>query len=288
MHVIDGAPRCIDGGMNADRCVYAKFRETGEPFYIGKGSQKRAWDHEQEARRGKRSHKCHIIRDMWSRGHEPITVMLHEGLTETTANEYEMAFIRAIGRADLGLGPLANLTDGGDGTTGHKPSPEVIAKLVARLRGKKLPPDIVARRLGRKMSPVAVGKTAAAHRGSKRSPETCSRISAAVLGRSISPEALAKWHARKHSPETIAKLRAMRHTPEARAKMSEAGRGKTKSAEHRANIAAALRNKKHPPEHVAAMVAGRHRLSAGKLRGMKSGFCVSADATMPGSLVVSA
>ena len=145
MHVIDGAPRCIDGGMNADRCVYAKFRETGEPFYIGKGSQKRAWDHEQEARRGKRSHKCHIIRDMWSRGHEPITVMLHEGLTETTANEYEMAFIRAIGRADLGLGPLANLTDGGDGTTGHKPSPEVIAKLVARLRGKKLPPDSDAR-----------------------------------------------------------------------------------------------------------------------------------------------
>jgi hypothetical protein len=73
--------------------VYALFRETGEPFYIGKGRGDRWRQHGQEARNGAKGHKSAIIRDMQARGVEIIKVKLHEALTEAVAHEYEIALI---------------------------------------------------------------------------------------------------------------------------------------------------------------------------------------------------
>ncbi|HEY1441990.1 MAG TPA: GIY-YIG nuclease family protein, partial [Mycobacterium sp.] len=141
--------------------TYALMRETGVPFYIGKGKGDR-WDHhERQARAGIRDHRCAIIRDMQSRGFHVIKLKIHEGLTEAVAHEYEIALIKAVGRGRNG--PLVNLTDGGEGITGFrfppgkKLSAEHVAKRSAARRGKKLSAEsranIGARQRGRKKSP---------------------------------------------------------------------------------------------------------------------------------------
>ena len=47
-------------------------------------------------------------------------VIIHENLTRREACELEKKYITQIGRRDLGLGPLVNLTDGGDGGATNK------------------------------------------------------------------------------------------------------------------------------------------------------------------------
>jgi hypothetical protein len=126
--------------------VYALFRESGVPLYIGKGCGDRWLHHEKRARNGVGGYKHEIIRGMQARGLEVIKVKLHEGLTEAVAHAYEVALIRAIGRGQAG--PLVNLTDGGDGVSGfkHPPgkkrSPEHVAKVAAARRGKKFSPRL--------------------------------------------------------------------------------------------------------------------------------------------------
>ena len=46
--------------------------------------------------------------------------IVKSNLTELEAFNEEIRLIKEIGRADLGLGPLVNLTDGGEGSTGLK------------------------------------------------------------------------------------------------------------------------------------------------------------------------
>jgi hypothetical protein len=54
-------------------------------------------------------------------------VKLRQGLSEKGALESEVALIAAIGRIDLGTGPLTNMTDGGEGMVGYKFTKEQIA-----------------------------------------------------------------------------------------------------------------------------------------------------------------
>jgi hypothetical protein len=67
---------------------------------------------------------------------------VREGLTNAEAIETEIALISAIGRKKNG-GPLVNLTDGGDGLTGHTHSAEARVKMSkttkGRGAGRKLP-----------------------------------------------------------------------------------------------------------------------------------------------------
>ena len=238
---------------HGDFYVYALLRgDTGQPFYVGKGKGKRWAFHEWEALSGARGHKCNTIRSMRSRGVAVIRAKLHEGLTEAVAHEYEVALIKAIGRRPTG--PLVNLTDGGEGPSGLKHSPEAREKMAAAKRGRKLTPESIAKRSAavrgiprtpetvekisaaqrgkrrRKMTPEEIGARSATVRGSKRSAETRAKMSAAQRGRKMSPESRAKMSVShrglKQTPEHIAKAAAAhtgtKRTPEARAKMSAA------------------------------------------------------------------
>jgi len=141
---------------------------------------------------------------------------MYSRLTNDEANSLEVQYIAEYGRFDLGLGTLANLTNGGEGTIGHVHTPESRAKMSKA-------------RAGKKRSAEAIAKTAKANIGKKRSPATCERISLAQLGKPGKP-----------------------HTPESRAKISESRTGekhpyygKSLSPEHRAKISAANKSKNY-------------------------------------------
>jgi group I intron endonuclease len=93
-----------------------------------------------------------------------------------------------------------NLTDGGDGVFGLVP--EIVERVAAINRGRKISPEVVARR-------------AAKQKGLKRSPEFGARISAARSGKPLSEEHKAKLAARKLG------VKQPPRTPEHSARISE-------------------------------------------------------------------
>lgn len=98
--------------------VYVLHRADGDPFYVGKGQGFRVLEHEAEARNTVRlTHKLNVIRKL-QREARPIFYEIDSlHVEETAALARERELIRLIGRHDLGLGPLANQTDGGEGTS---------------------------------------------------------------------------------------------------------------------------------------------------------------------------
>lgn len=212
--------------------VYALFRENGQPFYIGKGKGPRWTEHKSEAKAGKRGYRFNIIRGMISREFDFPRIKIHEGLTETVAYEYETALIRAIGRYPNG--PLVNLTNGGEGTSGRIWTAEARAKMSRRE---------ISLETRAKMSQSARTKPPV-------TAETRARMSAAsrnIPSESREKAAIAK-RGRKHSLEWRENIRrALKGrpgkpaTPETRAKMSAAQAGRVFSPEHRAKISKAKR-----------------------------------------------
>ena len=94
--------------------VYAYF-DGDVPIYIGAGCKDRDTSHLKSwVTRCPYLHNklCKMRRE----GREPVIRRLLEGLTFRESRDWECFFILAIGRKNLGVGPLYNLTDGGEGT----------------------------------------------------------------------------------------------------------------------------------------------------------------------------
>lgn len=96
----------------------ALHRSGFEPFYVGKGKNDRHLVHTQQVKRGLNEgnmHKINVIRQILSTGVDPIVCVESTFLVEQEAFDHEKFLIKSYGRADLQLGPLTNLTDGGEG-----------------------------------------------------------------------------------------------------------------------------------------------------------------------------
>ena len=142
-----------------------------------------------------------------------------------------------------------NLTEGGDGAIGYKPSAKTIAKRSAALKGRKFSAEHRAKiaEANRRRSAELIKQIADKNRGQKRSAETRAKISECAKHRSSETRAkLSRANiGKKLSLETrkkISEKNKLRHqSEETRAKIGLAHRGKKLSVETKAKISATKR-----------------------------------------------
>jgi hypothetical protein len=93
--------------------VYSYISKKGNPYYIGKGQNSRAWSNR---------HSVSVPKN------EKYIVIMEANLTEVGALALERFYIRWYGRKDNGTGILRNKTDGGEGISGYIFSEEQITR----------------------------------------------------------------------------------------------------------------------------------------------------------------
>lgn len=120
-----------------DNFVYEKYRFDYEPFYIGKGNGKRLNEHLRKSQLKENTLKNKKIKKILNEGLNPIIIKISSNLFEVDAFELEIKLIKTIGRLDLKTGPLANLTNGGDGISGLIKTKKHRSRLSSSLKGIK-------------------------------------------------------------------------------------------------------------------------------------------------------
>jgi hypothetical protein len=241
--------------------VYAYLRskdsEHGKkltPYYIGKGSNNRAFCRHQRACPAPQKDE-HIV-------------FVQEGLTEDEAFNLERYCIGLYGRIDQNTGILRNLTDGGDGPSGYKHTLATRLCLSEKLKGraswwkgkthsKESRVKMSKSAQGRKQSREAIEKKRKALLGLKRSEETRRKIAEIRTGTT-------------HSEETKQKISRNRKGKTAGEQNPQWGRrgelspnyGKPRSEETRRKISEAHKGKKMPKQ--SAMSIGKQLASRAK------------------------
>jgi hypothetical protein len=96
------------------------LKDNDIPFYVGKGTKNRMYEHSLQAKRSNKStHLLNKIRKMFSEGRsiQYEKVFFSEDAREALDKEIEL--IALYGRIDKNTGILVNGTDGGDGVVGY-------------------------------------------------------------------------------------------------------------------------------------------------------------------------
>jgi hypothetical protein len=115
--------------------IYYDPRKTPiEPIYVGKGKGKRMSFHKNRAQNPILKRKLDKIKDL---GLEPIIEKFIDNISDEEALKIEIELITKYGRIDLNTGPLCNLTEGGDGTSGRIASEETKKLWSEQRKGKK-------------------------------------------------------------------------------------------------------------------------------------------------------
>jgi group I intron endonuclease len=114
---------------------YDDFVFEYEPFYIGKGTDNRDY-HTMFDRHN--SFKKNKIKSLKKKNIQVLSIKVCENLNEKESFDLEVTLIKKIGRRDLELGPLTNLTDGGDGRTNIIVSQETKRKISETKKSQNL------------------------------------------------------------------------------------------------------------------------------------------------------
>jgi hypothetical protein len=182
---------------------YGHWKFSHEPFYVGKGTYQkysnRIDTHDENCKFN--PFKARVISKIKRAGFEDcIRIKKRENLTSKEACSLEVLLIAKIGRRDHKLGPLTNLTDGGEGVSG----------LVHTVESRE------------KMSLNNVGML-----GKRHSLETIEKIRNSNLGKLVSEETKNKLS--KSHLGIISKPCGWKHTDETKQKMSEQARSRVYS-----------------------------------------------------------
>src|SRR6185503_7773153 len=105
-----------------------------EPIYIGKGRGYRYRQHWNRTEDHRNPLLCRVLNKIRAVSLKPKIKIVRRFVLEADAFAYEIKLIAKYGRRDLGLGPLCNLTDGGDGPSGS-------LAVIARMRMLHTDPD---------------------------------------------------------------------------------------------------------------------------------------------------
>lgn len=206
--------------------VYGEYRFDYEPFYIGKGKGNRIRD-----KRDYNPFFCNKATKIQAEiKNSPIIKKIKRKLTEEEAFDLEIELIRIIGRANKGNGPLTNLTDGGEGTSGAVISDEHKKALSIARKGKPL--SVEHRK---KLSEAHMGHTPW-NKGKKTG----------FVPKTVFKKGLVPWIAgRKHTDETKKKMSKAWKTrtvsEETKLKISKAHKGKRLSEEVKKKISESLK-----------------------------------------------
>lgn len=221
--------------------VYILCRPNGKPFYVGKGSGKRIFNHDAEARSGHDCHKCRVIRKIWRSGYEVQRYTVFTTSDEQEAYAYERELIALYGR-----NALANGTDGGEGGSGRNVTaferqiksefrkakwsdPEYRQRMTDMSRALASDPEWRA-----KLSEVTKIRLS--------DPSERDKLSKAQRKRYEDPAEHAKQSAVNHirwaDPEQRKRLAGRNRTPEMRAKVSAAKKAQWADPEFRAKMLA--------------------------------------------------
>ena len=157
---------------------YGDYKFEYEPFYIGKGCQERCLDHLQPNRlqTEKNTYKGRKIKKLINEGYTPIIQKISCNIFEVDAFELEAKLIKVIGRKNLKLGPLTNLTNGGEGFSGLIKTEEHRERLRQSNLGRK-----ASEETKQKISQSLIGKRGR-NTGNKHSEETKKQISETKKG----------------------------------------------------------------------------------------------------------
>lgn len=99
--------------------LWKMYKNPPIPFYVGKGHFQRILKHDVKSDEGNNVYKTRIIKKHIKEGLKIGYSIVDFYTNENEALEKEKDIIQLLGRADLEQGPLANKTEGGDGTLGH-------------------------------------------------------------------------------------------------------------------------------------------------------------------------
>jgi len=191
--------------------VYEHWRpDRDECFYVGKGHGNRA-----NQMRPRNAYHCAIQEKLSRLGTCVEVRVIADGLSEDEAffiEKSRIAFWRSDG-ADL-----ANMTDGGEGFTGGRITPEGREKIRKRHLGRVNSPEtrkkISLSKKGHLVSEETRAKISASKKGRKQSEASKAALLKANTGRTPSEETRNKISAankgRKRSQETIDKLKSVK------------------------------------------------------------------------------
>lgn len=194
--------------------IYGEYEFNYEPFYIGKGKKDRDKFHLINAFRKKRCNlREKFIRQLVNDcSKDPIILRVKENLSEDESLTLEIDLITLIGRRDLDIGPLVNLTNGGEGTSNRVYTEETKRKISlnhADFSGSNHP------RYGKTLSEETKKKIGLKSSQKVHSEETKKKISEKLKGRVFSEEhkrnigignkGCQKFLGKKHTKETLEK-----------------------------------------------------------------------------------
>jgi len=232
---------------------YGDLHFDFEPFYVGKGNGDRCKAHIRLY--GENKFKDNKIKKILSLGLNLISLKIYENLSEKESFDNELNLINIIGRSNLKLGPLTNLTNGGEGVSGAVYSPEIKLKksLAVSLanRDRKWTDEaklkVAESNKGRKHTDETRLKISKANKGKKRTDECNKKQSLSRIGKKINisddgRKRISETHkgnthslGKKASDATKLKLskagKGRKHTDETKLKISKANKGKKRTDE---------------------------------------------------------
>lgn len=228
--------------------VYGDYCFNYEPYYIGKGKKYR-----KNALANRNNFTINKLNKVKKCNFKNKIYIIKGDLSEEEAFRLERKLISIIGRFDLEEGPLTNMSDGGEGNSGHIFTEKSLCKMRGRTPWK-----------GKKHSEKTKKKLSKINKGKKLSAEIKAKIAETMKGRKHTPEAIKKMRraqrGRTHSEETkkmLSKIRKGRpngrlgckHTEETKKKMSEAAKKRKKwfhSEETKKKISLSKTGSKNP------------------------------------------